>query len=208
MAKHAKSDERASENSSGRRVVFVVALCVLCVLAIALVAQTASFSVRSTKADNVVTFGSVTIQTVETMKGPDGSEVAVPETEQMSQSAPSSRIVRVKNVGEEAAYVRVKLSVRAQDAQGVVAPADDLASYVFDDARWVERDGWYYFDASLASGETTGALITGVSFDVRAAQERTGNGPVYLDIVTQGVQVKNNAASALDAEGWPEEADR
>lgn len=184
----------------------VVTLCVLCVLAFVFVAQTVSFSARSTKADNVVTFGSVTVQTVETMKGPDGEEIAVPETEQMSESAPASRIVRVKNVGQEPAYVRVKLSVRAEDGQGAVAPADDLAMYVFDDARWVEKDGWYYFDASLAPGETTGALITGVGFDVRAAQERAGNGLVHLDIDTQGVQVKNNAASAFDAEGWPEEA--
>ena len=208
MAEHAKCDDHAPEKSSGRRVMLVVTLCVLCVLAFVLVAQTVSFSARSTKADNVVTFGSVTVQTVETMKGPDGEEIAVPETEQMSESAPASRIVRVKNVGQEPAYVRVKLSVRAEDGQGAVAPADDLATYVFDDARWVEKDGWYYFDAPLAPGETTGALITGVGFDVRAAQERTGNGLVHLDIDTQGVQVKNNAASALDAEGWPEEADR
>ena len=206
MAEHAKCDDHASEKSSGRRVMLVVTLCVLCVLAFVLVAQTVSFSARSTKADNVVTFGSVTIQTVETMKGPDGEEIAVPETEQMSESAPASRIVRVKNVGQEPAYVRVKLSVRAEDRQGAVAPADDLATYVFDDARWVEKDGWYYFDVPLAPGETTGAFITGVGFDVRAAQERTGNGLVHLDIDTQGVQVKNNAASAFDAEGWPEEA--
>lgn len=206
MAEHAKCDDHASEKSSGRRVMLVVTLCVLCVLAFVLVAQTVSFSARSTKADNVVTFGSVTVQTVETMKGPDGEEIAVPETEQMSESAPASRIVRVKNVGQEPAYVRVKLSVRAEDGQGAVAPADDLATYVFDDARWVEKDGWYYFDAPLAPGETTGALITGVGFGVRAAQERTGNGLVHLDIDTQGVQVKNNAASAFDAEGWPEEA--
>ena len=103
MAEHAKCDDHASEKSSGRRVMLVVTLCVLCVLAFVLVAQTVSFSVRSTKADNVVTFGSVTIQTVETMKGPDGEEIAVPETEQMSESAPARRIVRVKNVGQEPA---------------------------------------------------------------------------------------------------------
>ena len=187
---------------------FVVAICALCVIAIALVAQTISFNARSTRADNIVTFGAVTIQTIETTKDAHGQEVAVPEVEQMSESAPASRIVRVKNVGEEPAFVRVKLSVRAESAQGGAVPAEDLASFVFDDARWVERDGWYYFDAPLAPGDTTGALITGVSFDVRAVQERTDMGKVHLDIVSQGVQVRNNAASAFDAEGWPEEAGR
>ena len=89
MAEHAKCDDHASEKkSSGRRVMLVVTLCVLCVLAFVLVAQTVSFSARSTKADNVVTFGSVTVQTVETMKGPDGEGIAVPETEQMSGVGP------------------------------------------------------------------------------------------------------------------------
>ena len=208
MAEHAKNDDHTSGRSSGRRVMFVVAICALCVIAIALVAQTVSFNARSTRADNIVTFGAVTIQTVETAKDAHGQEVAVPEVEQMSESAPASRIVRVKNVGEEPAFVRVKLSVRAEGAQGGAVPADDLATYVFDDARWVEQDGWYYFDAPLAPGDTTGALITGISFDVRAVQERTDMGKVHLDIVSQGVQVRNNAASAFDAEGWPEEAGR
>ena len=209
MAEHAKCDVHEPENRSWRRTAAVVAACVLCLLAIALVLQTISFSVRSTKANNVVTFGSISIQTIETSKGPDGQEVAVPSIDQMSESAPASRIVCVKNVGKEPAYVRVKLALRAQDPQGTEVDASSLkATYTFEDPQWVEKDGWYYFKKPLAQDEMTGALITAVQFDVRAAQELTNNGLVHLDIVTQGVQVKNNAESVFDAEGWPEEADR
>ena len=90
MAEHEKCDDHASEKSSGRRVMLVVTLCVLCVLAFVLVAQTVSFSVRSTKADNVVTFGSVTIQTVETMKGPTARRSPFPRPSRCPSRPPQA----------------------------------------------------------------------------------------------------------------------
>ncbi len=191
-----------------RRIIAVAAVCALCALAVIMAAQTISSTAHTVKSNNIMTFGSVTIQTLETTLSADGREIAVPDTETMSESAPSSRIVRVKNIGDEPAFIRVKLSITAANSQGGEVSADHLASYVFDDPSWVERDGWYYFDSPLSPGQTTGALITAVQFDVREAQNIASDGMVHLDITAQGVQSKNNGESAFSAEGWPEEASR
>ncbi len=206
MAKHAEGDCPQSESHMKRRAAAVLALGCAAVLAIAMMLQTISFSARSTTANNIVTFGSVSIGVVESMIDASGEEVAVPEApEQVSESAPSSRIVRVHNYGDEPAYVRMKIVATATDESGVSYGADHLADYAFSDERWVERDGWFYYRDILDPGQTTGALITAVRFDAPALHDLVGNGQVLLDMSAQGVQSDNNGSSALNAEGWPEE---
>lgn len=204
-------EHAGSQQGSVARNRTVIALALLCaaVLIVVLLLKTVSFSVHSSTANNVVTFGTVSIGVVETAVDASGDEVLVPDApEQASESDPSSRIVRVRNYGDEPAYVRVRLDAAAEDESGARYAVDDLTSYGFSDERWIARDGWYYYGEILAPGCATGALITSVRFDVPAVHELVGNGLIYLDICAQGVQSDNNGASALDAEGWPEEGGR
>lgn len=183
-------------------------------VALALVAafaafQTFSFVVRSTRADNVVTFGGVSIALEETMLDGSGGEVPVPDgPETISAGRDCSRIVRVRNVGRHPAYVRVRMDMTGAPAQGEASSANDITSYRFsadaDAGAWVQRDGWYYYGAPLGPGQTTPALIEGLYVDTHAASQRYAGGELTLDIDASAVQCENNAASAVDAEGWPE----
>lgn len=185
------------------------ALVAVALVAAVLVGQTFSSVVRRTRADNVLSFGGVTIRLNETMLDAEGEEVPVPAgAEVIARDAASSRIVRVENVGDHPAYVRVRLRMTGTDASGAVLPADDIVTYRRDGVAasdaWIEQGGWYYYARALEPGQTTPALIDGVQLDAAAAADRFGGGTLTLDIDAGAVQSENNAASACDAEGWPQ----
>lgn len=176
-------------------------------MAVLLAAQTISFMVSSINIQGFVAFGAVQAQVEETMLDASGNEVAVPaEAEQIDAVRAASRIVRVRNTGDEPVFVRVRLSITGSAAAGNQAPApqpaDDLATYQLG-AGWVERGGWYYLPAPLEPGALSDPVITGIDFDQLEAQRRFPNGTLSFDATAQYVQVDNNAATSLEAEGWP-----
>lgn len=189
-------------------------LCIACaaaLVAVLLVMQTVSFVTRSTDARNTVVFGGVGVELVETALDASGNEAVVPDgaDEDISDDGRCSRIVRVRNTQDHPVFVRVSLSMTGTDLQGAVVPAGDAVSYVFANPAWKDGgDGWYYYDAVLEPGRTTPPLITEISFDVQRIRDRYQSGTLKLDIDAGAVQSENNAQSALDAEGWPQEESR
>lgn len=189
-----------------RRVLLVAAALVAVVLA----AQTVSFMVSSLDVQGFVSFGAVSAQVEETMLDAAGNEVPVPsEAEQIDAVRAASRIVRVRNTGNEPVFVRVRLSlmgtpapVKGSTASAAAQPVNDLATYQVGPG-WVERDGWYYLPAPLEPGALSEPVITGIAFDQLEAQRRFPNGALAFDARAQYVQVDNNAATSLEAEGWP-----
>lgn len=185
-------------------------LCIACaaaLVAVLLAMQTISFVARSTDAHNMVVFGGVGVEVVETTIDASNAEVVVPDgaNEDISNDDTCSRIVRVRNTQDHPVFTRVSLSMTGTDTQGTSVPADDVVSYEFGDGSWkAGGDGWYYYDAVLEPGQTTPPLITGLVFDMQQVHDRYRGGTLKLDINAVGVQSENNAASALDAEGWPQ----
>lgn len=193
----------------GRRARRACALVLVALVAAVLAGQTFSSVVRRTRADNVLSFGGVAIRLNETMLDAAGDEVPVPAgAEVIAQDGPNSRIVRVENVGDHPAFVRVRLRMTGTDAAGAVLSADDIVTYRRDGVAatdaWIERDGWYYYAYALEPGQTTPALIDGMQLDAADAADRFAGGTLVLDIDAAAVQSENNAASACDAEGWPQ----
>ncbi|MDO4443232.1 MAG: hypothetical protein Q4B69_05085 [Slackia sp.] len=185
--------------------------CALALIAVLLIMQTISFVVRSTDARNTVVFGGVGVELVETALDASNTEVIVPDgaDENIAESGSCSRIVRVRNTQNHPVFVRVSLSMTGADSNGADVPADDLVSYTFADPAWKNGgDGWYYYDAVLDPGVTTPPLITGISFNVQGIHDRYQGGALELSIDAAAVQSENNAQSALDAEGWPQEKGR
>lgn len=197
------ANRRFACRPQSRRVLLVAAALVAVVLA----AQTISFVVSSLDMQGHVFFGSVSVQVEETMLDASGAEVPVsPEAEQIDAVRAASRIVRVRNTGEEPVFVRVRLNMMGSQggagSTGQGSPANDLASYEVGTA-WVERDGWCYLPGALEPGALSEPVITGIAFDQAEAQRRFPNGTVAFEATAQCVQVKHNATTSLDAEGWP-----
>lgn len=186
-----------------------ISLWILC-MAIAGWGTVAFFS-SSDRAHNVITTGSVSIQLVETMKTDDGTEVPFPPDGLRGQMPGTSvsKIVRVKNTGAEA-WIRVKVDTAIRDHQGRELPTTignvSLISFQVNNPDWVEKDGFYYYQRPVATGEHTSVLFDAVRF-AGEMDNTYENCRVSVDVTAQAVQTANNPIPAggnvSDIPGWP-----
>ena len=202
------ASEDAPRRPAARRVGIAALGCVLllALLAVGAAQQTLSAGSRSAVARNRATFGGVSVRVIETMPGPSGTEVPAETVDiPVGDYGKVDRTVRVENAGSHPAYIRVRLDFIGETVEGERVLLDDCIAYQLAAEGWTERDGWYYYDAALERGERTTELITGMVVDAASARAAAPGAELELRVVGQGVQVENNAATAIDAEGWPEE---
>ncbi len=181
-----------------------IALALIAVL-IAGVGVTLSYFVTSIKTANIVQFGHIKMQLIETEMGADGVErpVDLEKSVNITRNNTVDRRLKVKNIGNHPAYIRVRLNFELAENTG-----DDIQQYLsfdFDEANWIFEDGWYYYKAVLQPGETTTSLMTTLEFDDNALSTHYPDSKIVLDVDAQAVQSDNNALEVLQVEGWPEE---
>ena len=178
----------------------VVAIC----LSLLAYSTSAYFTTEKT-ATNVITSGNIDIQLQETAMQ-NGEEVLFEQSQEKINVMPSqtvSKIVRVENTGTNAAYVRISVSKSIALAEGVHGtPNVDLLKLDFDSENWTAKDGYYYYNRPLAPGELTEPLFNSVTFSPSMGNMYQ-NSTATIKVKAQATQVKNNGASATDAEGWP-----
>lgn len=209
----AGTEQHAATPNAGRRKGALIAA--LAAVALAGAATTYAFTTRMVPAQNVLTFGSVKMEVIETEELADGTVQEVPANHEVkAESGVASRIVRFKNVGGSDMYVRARPVMSATAADGSErAGAEDVTDFKMGDSTsWVDgKDGWYYYAEPVAAadgtadGETTDALMTGIEFVGDFYDVPGPNGRFVFSVEAQAVQVDNNGTSALTAQGWPEE---
>lgn len=184
-----------------KKKVCVIALLVIC-LAIAAYGTSAYFTHEQT-ATNVITSGSIKVELQEWSDTGSGLvpfeavEGVMPDTE-------ISKIVLVKNIGGQAAWIRVSLDKAINLAEGVNGEVDlSLISYDLNTDFWTEKDGFYYYNATLQPNEVTEPLFTKVIFSATMSNMYQ-NSKAVIDVTAQATQVANNGTCALDAAGWPD----
>lgn len=187
---------------------FSLAVIVIC-LSIAGAGTLAYFS-DQTVAHNVITSGNIKIDLLEWQEGPDGW-VSYPKEEISVMPGTSvSKIVQVENVGNNEAWIRVKVDKTITKADGETGDAELLEiRYKEEDAYnrqdWeLKDDGYYYYKEKLLPAQKTGVLFDTVIFDPdmdNAYQNSTAQVSVYA----QATQVANNGERAQDAQGWPQD---
>lgn len=165
---------------------------------------TMAFTTREIETENVVTFGNLKMEILETELTQTGEErVFNPDESTRLRSDQVSRIVRVKNVCKEPMYVRISLSMEGWDEEGEIIPdAEELAAYEINEEDWVCRDGWYYYKQVLEPQLTSEKLMTEIEFDTDAITSDYPSGEFELKVAAQAVQAKNNAENVLEAKGW------
>ncbi len=186
----------------------ILLLALLASLLLAVISSVLTFSTRSTRVENVVSYGSVKLAIIENTLS-DGAEVPYTQSEAVRIEADEySRIVRLKNIDRHPIYVRVALSLTATDIGGreVTVPA---GCYSFDtdtnDTKWRKDAGWYYYEApALKHNEETTNLMTKIMFDHKELAALSGC-RLTLNIRAEAVQSENNGDSVWDAQGWPSE---
>ena len=202
----ADNTQATVDSAKTRMRLWMLLVAVICVFA---AAQTLSVITREKPFFDRLQFGAVGIEASITTIDGNGAEVPAPEGGELGTgSAHMKRLVRVKNTGDHAVFVRVKLRFECVDAQGAHHPVDDLVSYDGGDSTWIERDpsdGYLYLTAALEPGEVSEPAVTGVDVDTAAAIARHGAGCTYHLVADgYGVQSENQKSDdVLEAEGWP-----
>lgn len=185
----------------------LIALAICCIALLS--ASTAAYFVVQGTAYNVITTGVLDIDLHE--KTTDGAEPDtplqdLPDWQDKGGVMPGmnvSKIVYVENIGDQPAYVRIKLEkhVTAADESEL---STDVLVLDLDTANWTEKDGWYYYNSPLPAGENTIPLFNSVYFDAQTGNEYQ-NATATVKVSVQAVQVANNGATVMDAAGWPVE---
>lgn len=115
------------------------------------------------------------------------------------------KTVYAENIGSTPIYVRARLvsgiTLNEKYAERVGEVDPSLITYSIDLENWTERDGYYYYNLPLRSGESTTNMLESVNFS-----EQMGN--IYKDstirvtILIEIVQSNNNGETVFDAVGW------
>ena len=190
-----------------KKKILLVAAVVMC-LAIATAGTLAYFTSEDT-AHNVITSGDVNIELVEQTKKEDGTLVEFPEEgiKGVMPGTSASKIVQVKNTGDNDAWVRLKMEVTITGEDGSDL-SDEGIKYVHIygtsgewKLNWDDRN--FYYEKVLAPGETTEPVMEEVRFSAEmgnAYQNCTAN----VVISAQAVQTANNGDTVMEAAGWPD----
>lgn len=181
-------------------------ICILALLGIAAaVYNTVAYFTSEDTAANVITAGNIKIQLVELSVPEDGGEpVPFENIIGIMPGGEVSKIVQVKNIGDQPAYIRIAVEKKISLAEGVQGNADvSLISCNFNTVNWTEQEGYFYYNVPLAAGETTEPLFTRVSF-ARDMGNLYQNSGAEIRIHAYAVQAANNGSSALEAAGWSE----
>jgi len=186
-----------------KRSVIVTLLIIVIVLLSA--AWVVAYITRSTIAKNVITFGSIKMELIETTLNENNQEIEVEDNEilDITHKPELSRIVKIKNLGEHDFFARVSLHLVGTDANNQEIDATRYVSYNVNTQDWIYKDGWYYYKKIVKQNEITSNLITQVNFDVNNITSNYPNGKFKLDIKAEAVQAENNAENVLDVLGWP-----
>lgn len=179
----------------------VIALLVSC-LAIAAYGTSAYFTHEQT-ATNVITTGSIKVELQEWADTGNGL-VPFVDVEGVLPGTEISKIVQVKNMGGQAAWIRVSVEKTILLADGAEGEVDlSLISYDLNSDFWTEKDGFYYYNTILQPNKVTEPLFTKIIFSA-SMSNMYQNSKAVIDVTAQATQVANNGTSALDAAGWPE----
>lgn len=164
---------------------------------------TYAYTTVNGRAENVITTSGVHIELVETVddKGtpfPSGGiDGVVPGTVQ-------TKNVWVQNTGPQTAWVRVKVDVSIQLAEGVTGTVDtSLVRPDFNTEDWTEKDGYYYYNEPLVAREKTAHLFTQVEFAPEMGNLYQGS-KAFVKVHAEATQTKNNGETVWEALGWPE----
>ena len=182
--------------------------CLMCaviaiLLSIVAYGTTAYFSHEDT-ATNVITTGDIKIELQE-WAIPDGGGDRIPfeDVIDVQPGMVVSKIVQVKNIGGQDAWVRIALDKAITLADGVEGKVDlSLISYDLNTKYWTEQDGYYYYNTILKADKITEPLFTRVIFSADM-DNLYQHSKAVINVNAQATQVIHNGETVLEANGWP-----
>lgn len=182
-----------------------IAVCAFIAVCLSIIAYstTAYFSYEDT-ATNVITAGDIKIELQEwSIPNGGGEPIPFEDVIDVQPGMEISKIVQIKNIGGQDAWVRICVDKAISLANGVDGEIDlSLISYDLNTEYWTEQNGYYYYNTILKSGETTKPLFTKVVFSPDMSNLYQ-NSKAVINVKAQATQVIHNGATVFEATGWP-----
>lgn len=179
-------------------------ICCIVLLFLCMLFSTAFLS-GGGKAENILTFGRLRLQLINHTVDEDGQEVAVTEENEKLNGTKVSRIIKIKNICEHPMYVRVRIDFKGEDDQKPFS-AEEYVSFNSPNAKWSQKEEWFYFSDSLEPGCETDNLLTELTFDLDRLMTDHAGSNITFTVYAQAVQSEHNGYTAEMAKGWPQEA--
>lgn len=165
-----------------------------------LIGSTLAYFTTSDIARNVITTGNIELELIE--KDEEGNDFVNPTG--VTPGAQIAKIVTVKNTGDNECWVRISVEKAIKLAEGKEGTIDlSLVKLDLNTTDWTEKDGWFYYNEQLKSGETTEPLFTTVTFDT-AMGNLYQSSTATVSVTIHAVQAANNGTTVFEAAGWPE----
>ena len=182
-----------------------IALIVVIISLIAMgISGTMAYFTADSTATNVITAGNIDIDLIEMEKTDEGLK-PFENKEGVMPGDVISKIVTVKNTGDNEAYIRVQVEKIIKLAGDAAGSAElSLLSCDINTADWTLKEGYYYYNKPLAAGEETTPLFETVTFSAEM-DNLYQNCEAQIDVNAYAVQVKNNGATVFEAAGWSAE---
>ena len=174
-------------------------LAIICICLSVVSAGTLAYYTANETAHNVITTGGVEIDLLETTS--DGSDFT--NVTGVMPGTNVSKIVEVKNIGTNDAWIRVQVDKAIHLAEGQTGEVDlDLVTLDYNTTNWTEQGGYYYYNDVLAPEETTEPLFREVSFAGKMGNMyQSSTASIY--VYAQATQTANNGKTVFEADGWP-----
>lgn len=189
-----------------KKKLFYIAVIVICLSLIT--GGTYAYFTTSDTARNVITSGGIEVKVVEQQLVNGTLQPYPSQPIPVMPATMVSKIVSVHN-SEQVAWVRMNYTLTVYDADGkkMDIPADELTKVIViapDATNWTQKDGWWYYNTAIASGETTKPLFEEVVFSGPYMDNKYQDCTVEIIVTAQGVQQANNGSTVMEALGWPE----
>ena len=185
----------------------IVSLAVILLCLSIMGTGTLAYFTDSTTAHNVITTGNIDIELIETRA--DGSTFE--NVIGVMPGAEVDKIVQVKNIGANDAWIRVAVDKEITLANG--EPGDEnylMTNYnnngtraIYNSTDWTLKNGYFYYKNILPAGAITEPLFNNVLFKTSMGNEYQ-NSTAQVYVYAQATQVDNNGTTVFEAEGWPE----
>ncbi len=184
-----------------KKKITAAALLVICLMTAAY--GTLAYFTYEETATNVITASALEIDLEEWSASDDGTLVPFEDIDDVMPGTKVSKIVRVRNTGEQPAWIRVAVTKSVTLAEGREGEIDlSLVTMDLNTVNWTERDGYYYYVTPLAPGKTTEPLFTTVSFSEEMSNLYQHSKAV-IAVSLQATQTVHNGDTVFEASGWP-----
>lgn len=178
-----------------RRIIIIVLFAFILLVSLSF---TYGYFIMQDNTKIIITFGNVKLKLIEKeLKNGKYVDVKNHDRINITNITNLSRMVKVKNVGDNSFYLRLKVGFNG------ISNVNDLM-IIETNENWTYKDGYYYYQKVLNSNEETNYLMDEIKFNNQKIIDNYKGKILDFEIKAEAVQSENNVKDVMEITNWPE----